>query len=325
MTLPTNGKVREDGFAHRFHSYLLAERNASELTAAGYLQDLSQFAGFRWEASQTPPFPWVSVTPEDARNFLMTFATSKARPTTTRRKLASLRAFYRFLIRENLVASNPFSGIRGPKLPKPLPKVLSVEEARRFLEAPVNELAKMKKAGIALAPRAEYAYHRDAAIFEVLYSTGCRISEITPLTWRQIGFDSGSVVVTGKGSKQRLCLLGKPALRALRNLRDRVADVWPDGDGEATAIFLGERGLPITSREIERRMKKWLAAADLPADLTPHKLRHSFATHLLDSGADLRSVQEMLGHANLATTQIYTHVSIEHLKDEYMRAHPRAT
>ncbi|MGN0852177.1 MAG: tyrosine-type recombinase/integrase [Kiritimatiellia bacterium] len=324
-TLPTNGKVREDDFAHRFHSHLLAERNASELTAAGYLQDLAQFAAFRWGTARDVPFAWTSVTPEDARNFLMSFASNKARPTTTRRKLASLRAFYRFLVRENLAAANPFNGIRGPKLPKPLPKILSVEETRRFLEAPGNELARLKQAGAAVSPRDAYACCRDAAFFEVLYSTGCRISEVTPLAWRQIGFESGSVVVTGKGSKQRLCILGKPALRALRRLRGLAAGLWPDGDGEATAIFLGERGLPITSREVERRMKKWLAAAGLPADLTPHKLRHSFATHLLDSGADLRSVQEMLGHANLATTQIYTHVSIERLKDEYMKAHPRAT
>lgn len=325
VTLPTNGKVREDVFAHRFHSYLLAERNASELTAAGYFQDLAQFAAFRWGVEQTPPFSWGAVTPEDARNFLMSFAMHKARPTTTRRKLASLRAFYRFLIREDLVTTNPFYGIRGPKLPKPLPKVLSVEEARRLLEAPESELERLKKAGTAFSSRDEYPFLRDTAIFEVLYSTGCRISEVTPLSWRQIGFESGSIVVTGKGSKQRLCILGKPALRALSRLRSLAAGLWPGGGEDATAIFLSERGVPITPREIERRMKKWLAVADLPTDLTPHKLRHSFATHLLDSGADLRSVQEMLGHANLATTQIYTHVSIERLKDEYMKAHPRAT
>ena len=132
------------------------------------------------------------------------------------------------------------------------------------------------------------------------------------------------MVVTGKGNKQRLCILGSAALAALRDLRENASEMWADGGAASTRIFLNERGRPISSRDVERRMKHWLAAADLPADITPHKLRHSFATHLLDGGADLRSVQEMLGHASLATTQIYTHVSVEHLKDEYMKAHPRA-
>ena len=132
------------------------------------------------------------------------------------------------------------------------------------------------------------------------------------------------MIVTGKGRKQRLCILGAPAREALRALRVQAAKMWPGADSDPTRVFLNERGRPFSPREVERRMKHWLAAADLPLDLTPHKLRHSFATHLLDGGADLRSVQEMLGHASLATTQIYTHVSVERLKDEYMKAHPRA-
>ena len=159
---------------------------------------------------------------------------------------------------------------------------------------------------------------------ESLYSTGCRISEAVSLTWGQINFETGGVIVTGKGSKQRLCILGKPARKALRTLRAAADELFPDGGAPATNVFLNERGAVFRPREAQRRMKKWLAAADLPADLSPHKLRHSFATHLLDAGADLRSVQEMLGHSSLATTQIYTHVSVEHLKDEYMKAHPRA-
>ena len=144
---------------------------------------------------------------------------------------------------------------------------------------------------------------RDAALFETLYSTGCRISEVTPLVWRQIDFANGGVVVTGKGAKQRLCILGKPARKALQAARAQSATLWPDGGGDAAALFLSEHGRPLTPREAERRMKVWLAYAELPADLSP---------------------QEMLGHASLATTQIYTHVSIERLKDEYMKAHPRA-
>ena len=252
---------------------------------SNYEMDIAQFAAFRWGMEAAAPFDWASATSDDARRFLMAFAREEAHATTTRRKLASLRSFFRYLVREGACAANPFAGLRGPKLPKPLPKVLSQEEVKRFLAAPGQELARRQKERGEVSPQEAYAYARDTALFETLYSTGCRISEAVSLTWGQINFETGGV---------------------------------------ATNVFLNERGAVFRPREAQRRMKKWLAAADLPADLTPHKLRHSFATHLLDAGADLRSVQEMLGHASLATTQIYTHVSVEHLKDEYMKAHPRA-
>ena len=322
--VPVNPAAREDVAVRAFRAHLLAERNASALTAAGYEQDIAQFAAAVWGIDAHPPFPWGTVAADAARGFLMDFAAEGARPTTTRRKLASLRSFFKFLVREQLASANPFVGLRGPKLPKPLPRVLSLEEVERFLAAPLEDLQRRRKQRLAVTPEDEYIRLRDTAVFEALYSTGCRISEVTPLVWSQIDFTNGGVVVTGKGSKQRLCILGKPALRALRAVREKAAVLWPDGGAGQTALFLNERGRPLTPRDIERRMKVWLAAADLPTDLTPHKLRHSFATHLLDSGADLRSVQEMLGHASLATTQIYTHVSIERLKDEYMKSHPRA-
>ena len=308
----------------RFRTYLLAEKNASALTVTGYEVDLEQFAAFRWGVDARPPFDWAAVTPDDAKAFLMAFAREKAFATTTRRKVACLRTFFRFLVRDGRVADNPFARLRGPKLPKPLPKVFSKDEVRRFLEAPVFDLARRRAAGLAVSQHEEYACLRDAALFEMLYSTGCRISEVIALSWRQIRFDNGSVIVSGKGGKQRLCILGKPACKALQTLRAAAEGLFPDGGADAANVFLNERGLAFTPREAQRRMKRWLAAADLPHDLTPHKLRHSFATHLLDAGADLRSVQEMLGHSSLATTQIYTHVSVERLKDEYMKAHPRA-
>jgi len=308
----------------RFRTFLLAERNASERTVAGYEIDIEQFAAFQWGPESKPPFDWTSVTPENARAFLMAFARNDARATTTRRKLASMRTFFRFLSREGKVPSNPFGGLRGPKLPKPLPKVLSQDEVRRLIEAPGLELARRKAQKREVTQQETYACLRDTALFESLYSTGCRISEMVSLTWGQIRFDTGSVIVTGKGSKQRLCILGKPACKALRDLRRAAGELFQNGDADSTNVFLNERGLVFRPREAQRRMKTWLAAADLPTDLSPHKLRHSFATHLLDAGADLRSVQEMLGHSSLATTQIYTHVSVERLKDEYMKAHPRA-
>ena len=308
----------------RFGRFLLAEKNASGHTAGGYVQDIAQFAAYRWGADAPAPFPWDRATPEDARSFLMAFARENARPTTIRRKLASMRTLYRFLVREGLSPANPFTGLRGPKIPKPLPKVLTVEETARFLGAPREELAERRKSQKAPSREEEYSLLRDAALFESLYSTGCRISEVTPLVWRQIGFSNGAVIVTGKGRKQRLCILGAPALTALRELRSAAEDLFPDVSGPDSPVFLSEHGRPFTPREAERRMKRHLARAGLPADITPHKLRHSFATHLLDGGADLRSVQEMLGHASLATTQVYTHVSIGRLRDVYHHAHPRA-
>ena len=269
----------------------------------------------------------MKVSAEDAGAFLMALSRDGASPATIRRKTASLRTFFRFLVREGLMLDNPFAGLRGPKLAKPLPRVLTVDELKRFLEAPEKDLAELRRRG-GDTPVQIHSHMRDKALFEMLYSTGCRISEVLALDWEQIDFANGSVIVTGKGNKQRLCILGGPALEALRSLRECMAQMWQirtDGALPATRIFLNERGRPFSARDAERRMKHWLAAVDLPADLTPHKLRHSFATHLLDGGADLRSVQEMLGHASLATTQIYTHVSVEHLKDEYMKAHPRAT
>lgn len=321
--MTTNAGVPVDETVAGFRSHLLAERNSSRLTAKGYLADIAQFAAFRWGDDAEAPFPWRSVTSEDARAFLMQFAKDGAKSSTTRRKLASLRTFYAWLIREGALQSNPFSSLRGPRLPKPLPKVLTADEVKRFLDAP-REAHKIwsKKHGKANEDEA-FACLRDVALFESLYSTGCRISEMVVLPWSRMNLESGSVIVTGKGSKQRLCILGRQAVAALRSLKSateaRHLELPP-----SAPVFPTRTGAAMTSREAERRMKKWLAAADLPLDLTPHKLRHSFATHLLDAGADLRSVQEMLGHSSLATTQVYTHVSIERLKDEYAKAHPRA-
>ena len=320
----TSLAVAADPAAARFRRFLLAEKNASEHTAGGYGQDISQFAAFRWGVDASAPFPWTRATPEDARSFLMDISRSGARPSTVRRKLASLRAFYAFLVREGDIAANPFQGLHGPKMPRPLPKVLTEDEAARFLNAPREELDERRCGASPPSREEEYALVRDAALFEALYSTGCRISEITPLAWRQIGFSNGAVVVVGKGRKQRLCILGGPALDALRALRAAAEALFPDVSGDDSPVFLSERGRAFGPRDAERRMKRYLARAGLPADITPHKLRHSFATHLLDGGADLRSVQEMLGHSSLATTQIYTHVSIGRLRDVYHRSHPRA-
>jgi integrase/recombinase XerC len=322
--LPTRD-VSGEPSAQRFARHLRAERNASEHTVAGYLQDIAQFAAFAWLPAEQPPFAWGQAGRDRARAFLAAFHRAGWSPATTRRKLASLRAFYRYLASERAVADNPFAGLRGPRLGRRLPAVLSVAETEALLAAPLAALkVARERRGGAVTAAEEYAAWRDAAIFEVLYSTGCRVSEIAALTWGEINFERGTTIVQGKGRKQRLCVLGEPACLALREARARAELLWPGAGGAPSPVFLNARGGRLTTRSMERQMKVWLAAAGLPPDLTPHKLRHSFATHLLDAGADLRSVQEMLGHASLSTTQIYTHVSIERLKEEYAKAHPRA-
>ena len=317
--------VAGDPSVLRFVRYLQAECAASAHTVAGYVQDIGQFAAFVWPAEgASAPLPWDLPGRLQARAFLAAFHRSGWAPPTTRRKLASLRSFYRYLEREGCVKASPFAGLRGPRLGRRLPAVLSVQEVAALLAAPLADLAASRARHGLVQPAEEYAAWRDAAVFEVLYSTGCRVSEIAGLTWGDINFAQGTTVVEGKGRKQRLCVLGAPACDALRGLRARAGGLWDGAGGSASPVFLNRQGGPLTTRSMERQMKVWLKAAGLPPELTPHKLRHSFATHLLDAGADLRSVQEMLGHSSLSTTQIYTHVSIERLKEEYGSAHPRA-
>ncbi len=322
--LPNRSDAYGDGAVVRFVKYLRAERNASDHTVAGYVQDVGQFAAFVWPSAFKPPFDWNQPSRDQARGFLVTFHKNGWSPRTTRRKLASLRAFYRYLEREGLAVVNPFAGLRGPRVGRHLPEVLGIKEIDLLLAAPLADLFARRARHGAVDPLAEYAAVRDAAIFEVLYSTGCRIGEITGLRWIDIRFEQGTTIVEGKGRKQRLCVLGAPAIQALCALRNLAEAIWPELAADASPLFLNTRGGKLTTRSIERQFKKWLSAVGLPAHVTPHKLRHSFATHLLDAGADLRSVQEMLGHASLSTTQIYTHVSVERLKDEYRKAHPRA-
>ncbi len=323
--LPTR-EVTADPSVARFVRYLQAECAASEHTVAGYVQDVSQFAQFVWPAEEgvASPFPWERPDRMRARGFLAAFHRSGWAAPTTRRKLASLRSFYRYLMREGCVSANPFAGLRGPRMGRRLPVVLDIREVEALVAAPAAALDAERARRGKVSPEEEYAAWRDTAVFEVLYSTGCRVSEIAGLTWGGINFAQGTTVVEGKGRKQRLCVLGGPACDALRGLRERAERLWSGAGGPGYPVFLNVRGGRLTTRSMERQMKVWLKAAGLPPELTPHKLRHSFATHLLDAGADLRSVQEMLGHASLSTTQIYTHVSIERLKEEYGKAHPRA-
>jgi len=312
-----------DPCVEHFVKYLQGEKNASGHTVSNYLIDIRQFVELIWGEEAQPPFNWKEADRFSARKFLVFFQKLELEPTTTSRKLSALRSFYKFLVREEVVPLNPFSGLHLPKKGSYLPTVLSMNEVDQLLAAPHALAAAEKPEGLFQ----EYIPVRDTAILEVLYSTGMRIGELTGLTEDRIDMLSGIVSVLGKGKKERLCPLGRPAERALQNALAWRERVWQSlgikGDAKRV-IFLNKHGGPLTARSMERMMKRYTGYCGLKPSISPHALRHSFATHLLDNGADLRSVQELLGHSSLSTTQIYTHVSVEKLKRVYEEAHPRA-
>ena len=325
---PLHPRAGEDPWIAAFVRHLGSERNDSANTVAAYRQDIAQLAAFAFKDA-APPFPWSSVDRYSVRAFLIESQRSGAAATTTRRKLAAVRTFYKFLLREGAVSRNPCAMVRGPKAPRRLPEILTREQVVRLIEAPLAALKPGDGDGSeggerAPSPEAAYAAWRDNAVFEFLYSTGARVAEAAGARLRDVDLDTGVVRLFGKGRKERLAALGKPAVEALRQSLAFADILWGDAFAPASPLFRNLRGGVLTTRSMERQMKRWLPAAGLPDSLTPHKLRHSFATHLLEAGADLRSVQELLGHASLSTTQIYTHVTIERLREIYASAHPRA-
>jgi len=316
VSLTPNPDLGADPSFVGFDGYLGGERGASDHTRAAYRSDIAQFVAHVWGPNRRAPFPWRETTDVESRRFLTALMASGAGASTARRKLSAVREFYRYLQREGVTIDNPFSLLRGPRRAKTLPRTVSPADLDRLLARPLVDFREGRLN--------EYPARRDAALFELLYSTGCRISEALSIVWGAINWSDGSIVVLGKGRKERLVILGTPALRSLRELRKLLAVSNPECADDSKPVFLSDRYRPLSARFAQRRMKRYLAEADLPGDLSPHKLRHSFATHLLDAGADLRSVQEMLGHASLSTTQIYTHVSIGRLQDQFLSKHPRA-
>ncbi|MDR0994005.1 MAG: tyrosine recombinase [Verrucomicrobiota bacterium] len=318
----------DDPAIAQFVRHLRAERNASDHTLAAYLADIRQFTLQLWGEGVQPPFPWKSPDRFAARRFLASFQKAGRASTTARRKMSSLRSFFRFMVREGWVKTNPFVNLQQPKTRRHLPAVLSREDVLRLLDAPGRlrrQELRRKTTASRTADFADYVALRDTAILEMLYSTGMRIAELCSLTDARLDLISGTALVRGKGKKERLCPIGRPAAEALQVALDaRDGTAARLGMGRVTALFMNKNGGALTPRSVERAFKKYLAEAGLSPTVTPHVMRHSFATHLLDAGADLRSVQELLGHASLSTTQIYTHVSIERLKEEYQHAHPRA-
>ncbi|GAB4352189.1 MAG: tyrosine recombinase XerC [Candidatus Abyssubacteria bacterium] len=296
----------------RFEHYLKKERNASAHTIRAYLADLQDFLSFLTHrypsgASSTDSFPLSDIDSLKIRAYLADLHSKNISRRSVARKLSSVRAFFRLIQREGLIEHNPAADISTPKLPRRLPKFLSVEEMKQLLEAPPADTP----AGI-----------RDRAIIETLYSTGVRVAELVSMNLADLDLLGGEVRVIGKGSKQRFVLLGRFAVEALREyLTVRVA---LDKGLSENKVFLSLNGLPLQVRDIHRIVAKYAKQLWFNRTVSPHVLRHSFATHLLDGGADLRDVQELLGHAMLSTTQIYTHLSAERLRTIYDHAHPHA-
>jgi len=280
-----------------FLDYLRQGRNASVHTLRAYGQDLRDFQNFAGAL-----FP-RAATYRTVRAYLAKLRERQSARSSIARRLASLRTFYRFLRRQGMVKDNPATGVSTPKGEHHLPRFFDQESITALLHAPDTRTRLGK---------------RDCAILETFYSTGMRLSELTALKPEAIDFSTGLVRVSGKRRKERILPLGRPAQQALQNyLR---AD--PPAPGEV--VFRNARGNGLTPRSVERLVDKYIRQVGAKRGLSPHSLRHSFATHLLDNGADLRSVQELLGHVNLSTTQIYTHVTAEKLKSVYRQAHPRA-
>ncbi len=326
-----------------FLNYLAFEKHFSEHTAKCYGADLIQFGGFLSTSSgqsaqgeggmnSTENNPWSSDHSQPAtavvtetqvslkslilaadtdtiRRYMASLSSQEYSKSTMARKIATLRSFYKFLVRRNYIDSNPVNPVRTPKQEKKLPRFLEYEEVKRLLNAP---------------PTDNWLGARDRAILEVLYSTGMRVSEIVALNMEDVDFLGEVIHIRGKGKKERISPIGSSALQAIQHyIEFRNRRMQNDSNFDGKVLFANKHGKRLSVRSVRRKMDKYLEIAGLDPSISPHTLRHSFATHMLNNGADLRSVQELLGHQSLSTTQIYTHMTTSKVKEVYDHAHPR--
>jgi integrase/recombinase XerC len=293
----------------RFLQYLNVERNASDLTVKSYREDLTSLVTYLTDG-RTKPCPEPGrLTVLDLRGYVAALHEAGYAKTTIARRLASLRSFFRFGQREGWTKTNPAKPLRNPRKGRSLPHFLSAEDIGRLLLAP---------------PGDEPMGLRDRAILETMYSAGLRVSESVGLEQGDLDLQAGILRIRGKGRRERLAPVGSYATRALRRwLAVRKLDPKQPASPESP-VFVNKYGRRLTTRSVARMLEKYLKITGLDSRTSPHSLRHSFATHLLDRGADIRSVQELLGHKSLVTTQIYTHVSTATLRKVYEKAHPRA-
>ena len=310
-----------DPWIGKFLAHLATDRGASIYTQRNYRQALTEFA--RWHLTERKaPAGWEKLQRDDFRSFLRFLGRSQLSRAATQLRFSALRTFYKFLMRHGQVETLPIKNLSLPKAPKRLPKFMTIQQMADLLAAPAKLLAAQKdKKGVGRPISAEVC-RRDVAVLETIYSGGLRVSELCGLRVEDIDFNERIIRVRGKGKKERLVPVGEPALRAIQSYWNSLCQP----PSRAQPVFRADtrKAAPLSPLQLARRLKNYLSIAGLDPALTPHKLRHSYATHLLDAGADLRSVQELLGHAHLITTQAYTHVTTERLKRAYDAAHPRA-
>ena len=294
-----------ESLIQEFIDYLGHEKGLADNTLESYSRDLKQYYGFLSGDTATS---LAGASQSTIVAYLMLLRKQGKATATIARRLAALKAFYQFLVKENYVATDPTDELSSPKLERKLPKVLTVEEVERLLSQPdvTNPVGR-----------------RDKAMLELLYATGIRVSELVNLNVIDIDLKEGFVRCMGKGSKERVVPMGEISISALKSYLEN-ARLKIIADPKEKAIFVNHHGKRLTRQGFWKIVKKYASQAQIRKEITPHTLRHSFATHLLENGADIRAVQEMLGHADISTTQIYTHVTKDRLKDVYAKSHPRA-
>ncbi len=317
---------------NEFIDYLRFEKHFSNYTSRCYSADLRQFIETLWGKTQSEGTgesqsgsesggiatlavtslkeKLISVSAEDVRGFLAFLHQKSYSRSSTARKLATLRSFYKFLVRRGYVTANPVSAIRTPKQEKRLPKCLSLEQIQTLLETPKDN---------------DMLGARDKAMLETVYSTGVRVSELVDLNFDDVDFLAGMLHVRGKGNKERLSPIGQTAMMSIKKYLSMRQQDPRAASFDNKALFVNKHGKRLSTRSVRRKLDKYLIQAGLDPAISPHTLRHSFATHMLNNGADLRSVQELLGHQSISTTQIYTHLTTSKLKESYDQAHPRAS
>lgn len=316
--MPTPDKKLKTDPAERWHSewvlpflkHLDQERRLSEYTVRNYSAALIRFLT-RLESEHGWKGQLDSIGTREARDFVIEEQRRVSR-VTLRNYVSGLNTFFKFWLKRGAIERNPIEGIVLPKLPKKLPIFLTEGQVLRLIEGPMRLLENET-----IEP---FVAWRDRLVLELLYGAGFRVSELVNLTYGDVSLDEGVARIVGKGGKSRICPLGRVAVAVLEKWRNDYAE----NTGFSDPIILSNQGRKWSARQIQLLLKKYLSLAELPMDITPHKIRHSYATHLLDNGADLRLVQELLGHSKLSTTQIYTHVNLGRLKAVYDRSHPRA-
>jgi integrase/recombinase XerC len=317
---------------HEFLNYLKFEKHFSEHTAKCYNADLVQFCqylsggstglaagGEDWSHKESGGVATqietkieqllLSLTTDNVRAYMVILNDKQYSKSTTARKLATLRSFYKFLVKRGHITNNPVTAVRTPKQDKKLPKFLEYDQVKKLLDTP---------------PADSWLGARDRAIMETLYGTGVRVSELVALNIEDVDFLGEVLHVRGKGKKERISPIGSSALQSIQHYMEfRNRRAQSNGNFDAKVLFVNKHGKRLSTRSVRRKMDKYLKMAGLDPSISPHTLRHSFATHMLNNGADLRSVQELLGHQSLSTTQIYTHLTTKRLKEVYNDAHPR--